>query len=330
VPNSKCRDGSPAGYFIKEGAPSKNLMIFLEGGGGVCFDPFLCGIAPENVNESADGETLLGITVRQTKQTPPVEGIFKADTRNPVRDWNMIYVPYCTGDVHAGTKANGTIPGLNTPQQFVGYTNFGVFLDEFASKFQDAEKVLLAGSSGGSYGALINADRTMPRFPNSTLYVVSDSGVPFDDQFLEPCLQKIWRDLWGLNGAFPVDCTGCFQADGGGIARGLSKYLYDKYQGRVLGGVVSSNQDDVVKGFYGKGLDSCRASIFYPPERFPGGLHNVRDTLTDKTRTSSYFLNMINHVHLYRTRFYENNGLNMSIATWLDRTLQGQSVHVGE
>jgi hypothetical protein len=330
IPDSKCRDGSTAGYFIKEGAPSKNLMIFLDGGGGVCFDSFLCGIAPQNVNESVDGETAITLVKKQTPQKPPVEGIFKNDTRNPVHDWNMVYVPYCTGDVHAGTKKNGMIPGVSQPQQFVGYTNFGLFLDDFGSKFQDADKVLLAGASGGSYGALINADRTMPKFPGSTLYVLSDSGVPFDDQYLEPCLQKTWRDLWGLNGAMPVDCPGCFQPDGGGIAKGLSAYLYNKYKGRLLGGFVSSNQDDVVKAFYTKGLNNCASSPFYPADRFPNGLHNVRDVLTDKARTSSYFINGINHVHTYRTRFYDTNGLSMSLASWLDKTLQGQSVHQGD
>ena len=34
---------------------------------------------------------------------PPPDGIFnRLNPTNPIRDWNMVYVPYCTGDIHGG------------------------------------------------------------------------------------------------------------------------------------------------------------------------------------------------------------------------------------
>ena len=39
----------------------------------------------------------------------------------------MVYVPYCTGDVHAGAREHVDVPGAAAPkdQMFVGYTNVG-------------------------------------------------------------------------------------------------------------------------------------------------------------------------------------------------------------
>src|SRR4051812_3755944 len=50
VDGAICRDGSPAGYYIRKGE-SSNLLIFLNGG-GICYDDFFCGINPANVNSS--------------------------------------------------------------------------------------------------------------------------------------------------------------------------------------------------------------------------------------------------------------------------------------
>ena len=45
VPGSHCRDGSATGFGINVNPASKNLMIFLEGG-GACFNALTCGMNP--------------------------------------------------------------------------------------------------------------------------------------------------------------------------------------------------------------------------------------------------------------------------------------------
>ena len=150
VAGAQCRDGSPAGYYIRKGT-SKNLMIFLNGG-GVCYDDFFCSINPKNVTTSLPGETLISAVVNigsgvlsPQRQVPPNAGIFKKDARNPVSEWNMVFVPYCTGDVYGGTKRDAKVPGTTLPpQQFVGYHNVGLFLEHFGPEFKgSAEQVLL-------------------------------------------------------------------------------------------------------------------------------------------------------------------------------------------
>ncbi|MFT3924311.1 MAG: pectin acetylesterase-family hydrolase [Myxococcales bacterium] len=350
VPGSQCRDGSTAGYYIKRNSASDNLMIFLNGG-GVCYDDFFCSINPANVDQSLPGENLLGAigdiltnSVAPVRQVPPEAGIFLDRPENPVGKWNMVYVPYCTGDVHAGTKRDAPVftASFVGKQQFVGYDNLSLFLEDFGAAFQGAEKVLLTGSSAGGFGTLLNFDRTQRFFSDSMVYAVSDSGIPFGDEFLEPCLQKRWRELWGLDAVLPRDCSGCFNADGGGLASGLGHYIFkEKYAGRMLGGGISTEQDEIIKLFFSSGLRECTNSALletiplflgltgYPADRYPGGLRDFVQNIAGLDSVGSYIMAGSNHQHLFRDRFYSSNGLGITLAHWLAKTLDGEAVHAG-
>ena len=162
-------------------------------------------------------------------------------------------------------------------------------------------------------------------------FVVSDSGPVFDDPYLEVCIQKEWRDLGGLDGAFPSDCEGCFEASGGGIAKGLGTYLFEKFPNsdQVLGGLISTVDDEIMKLFFGKGLDNCVGNPFYPVGRYQQGLDDFVDNVTDPDRFGSYFMAGSFHMHLTNPRFYMTNGTNMSIADWLSDILDNKATHTG-
>jgi hypothetical protein len=350
VEGAICRDGSPAGYYLRKGA-SKNLLIFLNGG-GVCYDSFFCTLNPANVDESLPGETLFEATIDtlQTsiapeRQIPPDEGIFEKDPRNPVADWSMVYVPYCTGDIHSGTKRDATLvtsPQM-APQQFVGYSNIGLFYRSFGPDFLDSEKVLLTGSSAGGFGALLNYQRTQAFFKKSQLITVTDSAVPFRDDFQDPCIQKIWRQLWGLDEIIPKECRECFGAEGGGLAE-VSAYnvAHRKVKNKAFGGVISSKQDEVMKLFYSAGLDECTmntstAAVLaftgrspYPYDRFPEGLQDFIENVIGIDNGGSYIVDGSTHQHLFRQRFYEDNGVDMTLADWLASIIAGSATHVGD
>ncbi|MGD8860183.1 MAG: pectin acetylesterase-family hydrolase [Myxococcales bacterium] len=341
LPDTTCRDGSPLKVFYKFSDTSTNYLIFLEGG-GVCFDDFFCPLNPENVNERVDGESILAAAVgnlggaAQIPQEPRPEGIFKDDPNNPVRDWNAVYVPYCSGDVYGGTRSNVSVPRwpAGTPQEFQGYDNTMQVLGRVVATFQDAEKALLTGSSAGGVGALLHggtfADMLVD-YTSTRGFVISDSGPVFDDPYLEVCIQKEWRDLWGLDGAFPADCEGCFREDGGGIARGLGGYLFEKFpqSDQVLGGLISSVDDEIMKLFFGKGLDNCAGNPFYPLGRYQMGLDDFVNNVATPERFGSYFMPGSFHMHLTHPRFYMTNGTSMSVAEWLGQVLDNQAPHVG-
>ncbi|MBN1654589.1 MAG: hypothetical protein JXA30_12535 [Deltaproteobacteria bacterium] len=350
VQGAFCRDGSAAGYYLRKGAV-ENLLIFLNGG-GVCYDDFFCAINPANVEQSLSGESLIGLTIENItqallpeRQVPPDEGIFKQDRRNPVADWTMVYIPYCTGDLHAGTERDASvITSTVLPfQQFVGYSNIGLFYRSFGPDYLSAEKVLLTGSSAGSLGVLFNLDRTQQFFTNSEVIAIMDSGFPFRDEYLPFCLQKKWRELWKLDAIIPADCTSCFSPDGGGLYE-LYGYYRNKYTGRVLGGVVSTEQDEVIKLFFSAGNNNCTGNPLigelielrtggiissYPRNLYPTGLTDYIENVVGLERGGSYIFEGTTHQHLFRDRYYETNGLDVTISTWVKDLINGVATHVG-
>jgi hypothetical protein len=348
VEGAFCRDGSPAGYYFRKGT-GKDLMIFLNGG-GVCYDDFFCSSNPANVNQSLPGESLMDATIETfrnsiapERQVPPNEGILKPEARNPVSTWSMVYVPYCTGDSHGGTTTDAEVVTSSTlpPQQFVGYTNIGLFYRTLGAEFRNAEKILLTGSSAGGLGALLNYRRTQQFFKNSRVIVISDSGVPFSDKYQEVCLQKIWRQLWGLDAIIPEECDECFHQDGGGLVE-ITAYNVDQNPGRIFGGIISSKQDEVMKLFYSAGLYNCEANTSYeaamsvagrssyPIDRYPAGLKDYIENVVGRTRGGSYIVDGSTHQHLFRPRFYEKNGSTMTLAQWVADIIAGKPTHIGE
>jgi hypothetical protein len=341
-PDAKCRDGSSLKIFVRYSDASPNYYIYLEGG-GVCLDDFFCGINPKNVNESLNAESILaGVTgLGLYPQEPVDDGIFKKDPANPVKDWNAIYVPYCTGDVYAGTKPNATFPpgfeGLaghtEGTHQFVGFDTASKVLGRIVPTFPDAKKALITGSSAGGMGALLHSHRWADMLTNAGYatrgFVVSDSAMPFDDQYLAKCTQKTWRSLWGLDGAFPQDCAECFNADGGGIATGMAGYLKKKYSdtSQVLGGIISSQDDEIISLFFGSPLPECTPTS-YDLGVYNQAINDFRDNIAGRDRFGTYFLPGTLHMHLWRSRFYETNGTSMTIAEWLGKILNNEAVHV--
>lgn len=352
VEGAKCRNGSPAGYYLRKGKNAEgNLMIFFNGG-GVCYDDFLCGFNPQSVDESMPGETIQNATlelfsnlqVLKVAQQPVEEGIFKRDAKNPVGDWNMVYIPYCTGDIFAGTKPDTEIPNsiLQGKQQLVGYNNTMLMLPLIKQAFPSPKQVLVTGVSAGGMATLVHYDNMRETFKGADVLAISDSGIPFRDQWMAVCLQKNWRAMWGMNNWLPKDCSNCFRSDGGGLVEGLGGFIFkQKYKGQFLGGGVSTKQDQIIKLFFGMGNDNCTASstingvgAFFtlsslPPEVFPAGLKDFIENVAGKDQVGSYIMEGDLHQHIFRPRFYEQNGVGITLADWVGKILKHEAVHVG-
>jgi hypothetical protein len=354
VDGALSRDGSPAGFYYKfSKTGSKNLLIYLAGG-GVCADNFFCNMNPPNKDSSLTAENvgagvfnIFGPT--QEAQDPTLErwqsGIFKDDPANPAHDWNMVFIPYVTGDIFFGSKPDGTIPEVEGSKfQFVGKSNMQKFIGRITPTFKDAQIVVLAGSSAGGIGALLNSTYVFDAFIDqgngARGFVLDDAGPFFDDPYIEVCMQKRYRDLYGLDESMPTECAGCKSADGGHIAAGLLSYLFDKYPDNVLGGLVDSDQDEIMKFFFSEGLENCGyidnpivGLLAYPEDRYPMALTNLLTQLVDPKRLSSYIWSGDLHQNVFQTatddRFYQKNGLEKSVAEWFATLMTGQAERIG-
>jgi hypothetical protein len=183
---------------------------------------------------------------------------------------------------------------------FVGYANVGFDLDLIVPKSTNVRRVVLAGSSAGGFGALLNYDRTQTAFGTTPVYLLDDSGPPLADAYMTPCLQQMFRSAWNLDAALPAGCTECTQADGGGLTNALG-WLADKYADRRLG-LITSTRDGTIRSFYGFGYPDCvvgAQGFPMPEDAFAAGIADLRDhTLANHANFRVYAKDSGNHVWL--------------------------------
>ncbi|MDB4987598.1 MAG: hypothetical protein JWN04_2776 [Myxococcaceae bacterium] len=347
IPGAICRDGSPTGFYVRF-AESDSLLFYLEGG-GACTSPDFCTYNPKNVNEvlAGSGETLFGSVGGAVpgRQQPGADGIFNTtNAANPFGKWSMVYVPYCTGDVHFGTKTDGAAPGVPDKQQFVGYRNMEKFVARVVPTFKDkVKRVVLTGASAGGFGTMLNYSLLQDSFGDDIwVTALNDSGPSFADAIQPVCMQKRWRDMWGFDGAFPKDCTECRQKDGGGLSN-IGLFLERKHPNFRVG-LVSSVHDEVIRAFYAMGLSDCSGfdtaspvpaalGFTFPDTDYQTGLLGIRTTYAPMNKFASYYINGFGnntfHQHIWRPRFYEAAQGTVTIAQWTTDFLAGKMTQVG-
>lgn len=266
----------------------------------------------------------------------PVLLVTDLDADNPFAEDSIVYVPYCTGDVHAGNLTLVDVPGLLTPQDqsFVGYANIGLFLEKLVPTFSGASRVVLAGSSAGGFGALMNYDRVAQAFCPSTVVLIDDSGPPMHDETMAPCLQTRWRTLWAMNDTLPEGCTECTsQEDGGGLVNAFA-FLGEKYPDAPLG-LISYDQDAVISLFFGFGRNQCltidAAPIPLSGPEYAAALTRARDEeLQPSSAWGSYFIAGTTHTVLGGDGFYSTEVGGVKLVDWVDALLaDAPRTHVG-
>ncbi|MEM6784142.1 MAG: pectin acetylesterase-family hydrolase, partial [Bacteroidota bacterium] len=177
----QCRDGSRTGFGLRRRSGSPNLLILLQGG-GACYDFLSCLTNPNSFSRS-DFDSYIA-------ENGSV-GVFDASNAdNPFADWNVIFVPYCTGDVHSGSSPNTSVPGLFGRQDFVGYGNMEAMLGRIQGQAKRARQVVLSGTSAGGFGVVGTYGLVSDELAPAPIDFLNDSGpVPELDNVLSPSLQ---------------------------------------------------------------------------------------------------------------------------------------------
>lgn len=332
VEGTFCRDGSPAGFYTRFSDTSKKLLVYLEQG-GACFNSALCMFNPASVSDSLAGRVLTeaispGVK-KGVKQVPQTTGIFDyANPENPYKDWNAVWVPYCTGDAYGGSNPSATVPGVAGTQKFVGYSNMQKFVGHIVPTWPDAERVVLTGTSAGSFGAGINYNQFQDAFGQVPVTLIMDSGLPFSDQFMAPCLQKTWRELWNLQAAIPPDCPDCTLPDSGGFLN-LVFYTAKKFPSTKLG-VISATEDDIMRFFFAFGENGCGAGGKYETGKYTQALADLRQLASPwRAQFASYYVPGIKHMYSQFDDFYQPMSGGVKLVSWVNDVLAGNMKDVG-
>lgn len=307
VPGTVCMNGSTAGFGVNYNPESSNVMIYLEGG-GACF------------SDACD------FTAFSIPFVPPIDGIFsRSNDNNPVKDWTMIYVPYCTGDIHAG-DAEQMLGGQL--RQFRGYSNITTYLQQWVPSFP-AERVLLTGISAGGFGAALNATQVANAYGDGVeLTVIDDSGPPLSNDVIPPCLQQLFRETWNLDGTVLDECPTCDPTD---FATDFLQHVIDNYPD-VRYGLFSNTSDAIISTYMGAGWgngqhDNCEGlPLPVPALTYAEDLFAIR--ALHETEASSFYVLGIGHTVL-RVGFNITSVDGTSVPEWIGQVLDGQISHVG-
>jgi hypothetical protein len=120
-PDARCTDALASGFgssatglavsWGPEG--SRDLVLFLQGG-GACWDFFTCGGAPELVPRTAVAGPFGPGEFEDVYDAYPGSWLRRENLPPSLRDASLVFVPYCTGDVHGGdttTTYPSPLPG---------------------------------------------------------------------------------------------------------------------------------------------------------------------------------------------------------------------------
>lgn len=310
-PGATCRDGSTTGIGVNLNSASDEVMIYLEGG-GACFNQTTCASNPSSYGAG--------------DFSPPGGGVFdRSNPSNPVADWNFVYVPYCTGDVHSGNQPNAMVPGVGV-QQFVGYANMEQYLERLVPTFPNATQVLLTGVSAGGFGAAGTTDLVMREFAPIGVTLIDDSGPPMGTAQAPTCLQDLWRQLWGLDQTILADCgTDCPTSDDYLID--WAEHLASSHPNRTAG-LISSRRDIVIRAFYGQGSNNCTGILPIVGTLFEAGLDDFKAQLIPYGNFGTYYISGTSHTWIGGGSFYSTTVDGVPLSTWFGDILAGTVAHV--
>ena len=177
----ECADGSPYVFFSRTDDPDRVVLYFQ--GGGACFTAAMCSFT--------DGTYT--VTAGPDDNPEGGGGIFDfADPRNPFAGWSMVFMPYCTGDIHLGDATHQYAPDLTVEHK--GYVNAEAGLDFLVDQFPHATHVFVTGSSAGGVPAPLFGGLVSDRLPDADIAVLADASGGYPSN---PTVNTAIGGLWG-------------------------------------------------------------------------------------------------------------------------------------
>lgn len=195
----ECSDGSEFHYWIHEADPAK--VAFVLEGGGACFSAGSCAGADRTSKADLEGDLpdRPGHVRSNGRPRSATDGLVDvANPDNPLAGYSVVFVPYCTGDLHLGDNTQDYGNGVVVEHK--GRVNATTALEGMAREFPDAEQVVVVGFSAGAAGAPLYGGLAHDLLPDADIKVVADasSAYPGDE-----AITGAIGGLWGIFGDLP-------------------------------------------------------------------------------------------------------------------------------
>ncbi|MCK0536199.1 pectinacetylesterase family protein [Alcanivorax quisquiliarum] len=207
-----CGNGSPFKFFVNRVPNTSNTVVYFEGG-GACWDYESCsGDFGIRGARNADGipDDYMSLLNPGASLVSPFVVRLHPWTRTKAQNWNMVYVPYCTGDIYSGdTVAIYDDPaGQNEPLVWHhnGVRNTRAVVAWLKNNLERSGQMLATGCSAGGAGSFTNYFPLREDLAPTRGYLINDSGPIFSapagaDPADHPSLplHTHIRSAWGLD-----------------------------------------------------------------------------------------------------------------------------------
>lgn len=186
-----CGNGTPFKFFVYRVPDTNNTLFYFEGG-GACWDYESCsgqagvrgarnpnGI-PDNYVQNINLLDFSNMANLATAAVSPLIYTHHPYNQFKTGEWNLVYVPYCTGDIYVGDKTEvyTDASGNNAPLiwHHNGLRNVQAVVSWVKNNLKKPKQMAVAGCSAGSIGALLNYSKLRGHMEASYGYLVDDSG----------------------------------------------------------------------------------------------------------------------------------------------------------
>jgi len=209
---ASCGNGTPYRFFVNRTPFNSHLAITFEGG-GACWDQDACeGVGaysatnPDGIPSdymSLPNSAAGGLVTPFSARFDPFQGV-------RTQDWTLVYMPYCTGDVHTGNLVhiyNDKRPDQPRVQYHRGQANVKAASDWMRQHLGRPGHLLLTGFSAGGVGSTSNYAIVRDALaPKGRATLMADSGPLMNaprgntkEQSPSQPLHELIRVSWGLD-----------------------------------------------------------------------------------------------------------------------------------
>lgn len=238
--DSACDDGSPTGLGVNPGT-GPDLVVVLDGG-GACWDYLTCAVLGTSSHGPFDEARFRAMEAGELAGSI----LDRALPGNPFADATLVFVPYCTGDIHGGDNVvTYAGPGDARTVHHVGHANVVAFVSRLAATWPAPRKLVVSGASAGGFGSVVNYATFRAAWPAARAYLVDDSGPTLEAGAIPPGLLLAWYESWRLDKLLDPLCGAACRGD---LSAGLSAVLA-RYPGDRVS-LLSSLQDQVISGYF--------------------------------------------------------------------------------
>ena len=183
-----CADGSDYVYFTRTVPDSTKVLLYFQGG-GACFNEQMCSFTDGTYTVTADAED----------SPENGGGIFDLENpANPFADYSMVFMPYCTGDVHLGDATTPYSEDLTVEHN--GFPNAMHGLDWITANHADATEVFVTGSSAGGVPAPLFGALVADALPDAEVAALADASGGYPSN---PAVNGVIGGLWATDAAIP-------------------------------------------------------------------------------------------------------------------------------